>query len=187
MTLRQGALRAAATPYQSLDSNPMKSPTHRLAPLALAMLAAFNVHAKPAAVWVYVYEQARPQAAIELAVDDRTAGTTAANGAVGTHAEPGAHTFALKRGDDELLEFELELADGEEVQVSASLTPGRAPIYTVRSNLKGERTVDLAPPAAPAVAASTGATPATQGAQVMAEVDVVDETPEPEKIGRAHV
>ncbi len=157
----------------------MKPSTRRLAPLALAMLAAFNVHAKPAAVWVYVYEQAKPQAAIALEVDDKAAGTTAANGAVGTSAEPGTRTFTLKRGNDELLEFDLELADGEEVQVSAALTPGRAPIYTVRSNLKGEKTIDLAPPAAaPSAVAPAGVTP--DGAQVLSEVAVVDDTPESE-------
>ncbi len=161
----------------------MKTKSRRFTPLALAMLAAFNVHAAPAAVWVYVYEQAKPQPAIELSVDAKVAGTTAANGSVGTQAEPGKHAFVLRRGEEELLEFELELADGEQVQVSASLTPGRAPIYTVRSNLHGDRTIDTAPaPAAVAAGteAETDVVATADTAQTLASVDVVDESPESE-------
>ena len=156
----------------------MKLNSCRFAPLALAMFAAFNVHAEPAAVWVYVYEQAKPQIAVELSVDDKVAGTTAANGSVAARAEPGKHSFLLKRGTDELLEFELEVADGEQVQISASVTPGRAPIYTVRSSLHGDRTIDTAPAAPPS--ATTAAIPAiAPGAdtQTLAEVDVVDAAP----------
>ncbi len=157
----------------------MHSNRRRLAPLALAMLATFGIHAEPASVWIYVYEQAKPQEAIELVVDERPAGATGANGAVGTSAEPGTHAFRLKRGAEELLSFELELADREEVQISASLTPGRAPIYTLRSNLKGERTIDLAPQAAPEPIAAVG-DEAAAATPVMAGVDVVDEVPEDE-------
>lgn len=155
----------------------MKTKTRCFTPLALAMFAAFNVHAAPAAVWVYVYEQAKPQAAVELSVDAKVAGKTAANGSVGTQAEPGKHAFVLKRGTEELLEFELDLADGEQVQVSASLTPGRAPIYTVRSNLHGDRTIDTAPPVVAAADAEAPAVAPAGAAQTLAEVDVVDEAP----------
>lgn len=159
----------------------MHSNRRRLAPLALAMLATFSVHAEPASVWIYVYEQAKPQEAVELVVDDKPAGATAANGAVGTTSEPGTHTFRLKRGDEELLQFDLDLADREEVQISASLTPGRAPIYTLRSNLKGQRTIDLAPPAAPAaVAVADAGDESATRTPVMAGVDVIDEVPEDE-------
>lgn len=117
---------------------------------AIALGLAAPAQAAPGQVWVYPYRQSAPAPEIEIAIGPRPAAAAGAQGAVGAALPAGTHRVVLSQGGAELAAFPVELSDDEQLQVAVTLMPGRAPVYTLSSNLHGRRTVDLAAVAVPA-------------------------------------
>lgn len=114
----------------------MTSKTRRtlgtLCALALSIRAALA--AEPAAVNVVAFDRATPLARAEVVVDGRVAGRTNADGAVLLRIEPGARELVLRVDGREVLSQSLELAEGESVELIATIAPDAEPRVLLESS-----------------------------------------------------
>lgn len=132
------------------------------------------VQAQPrgaAQVWVYAYRAGQPAAGVEVKLGARVLGVTSAQGVVGGPVTTGAQTLEVRDGQ-RVVPIELDLAEGEQVQIALQFVPGRAPAYTLKSSVSGTRTVDLAAEEARAAAAAQAAAEAERGATTLDAVQV---------------
>ncbi len=132
------------------------------------------VQAQPrgaAQVWVYAYRAGQPAAGVEVKLGARVLGVTSAQGVVGGAVTTGAQTLEVRDGQ-RVVPIELDLAEGEQVQIALQFVPGRAPAYTLKSSVSGTRTVDLAAEEARAAAAAQAAAEAERGATTLDAVEV---------------
>ncbi|GIX38928.1 MAG: hypothetical protein KatS3mg127_2167 [Silanimonas sp.] len=132
------------------------------------------VQAQPrgaAQIWVYAYRAGQPAAGVEVKLGARVLGVTSAQGVVGGAVTTGAQTLEVRDGQ-RVVPIELDLAEGEQVQIALQFVPGRAPAYTLKSSVSGTRTVDLAAEEARAAAAAQAAAEAERGATTLDAVEV---------------
>lgn len=112
--------------------------------LALAQDAAAAPAAATASVWLYLFENQAAAPGLDIQVDGRAGARTDAKGSVAFKLPPGAHRVTVARAGETVLEMPLEVAAGEQLQISASLFADRAPVYQLESSIKGKKTVDVA-------------------------------------------
>ena len=89
----------------------------------------------PVDLTLIVLQQGRPVPGVELTVDGHAYGTTGGGGALFTKFDAGERNVALRRGDDTVLEIELETIADETLQIIAVLDPnGGEPRIDIESS-----------------------------------------------------
>lgn len=156
----------------------MTRPSSKLRLAILAALAAGSsaFAADPASVWVYTYEGGVVVNDVTATVDGNPVAAPNAQGVIAAQLAPGQHELVLRRGDTAVATIPIVVEDGEKLQVSVAVQGARGPIYTLKSDRHGDRTVDTAtaqPPAGPE------ALPAVAEPEPIAsESDVATDAPE---------
>ncbi len=80
---------------------------------ALTLGIQLALAAEPAQVDIVAFEAGAPLAQVAVFVDDVGRGTTNADGAAYLTLDPGKHVIVLRRGETELLRYELNVVEGE--------------------------------------------------------------------------
>ncbi len=111
----------------------MKRTLGTLAILALAIRAALA--ATPAELNLVAFEDTTPLAQAIVEVDGDDVGATNADGSAQLRLQPGKRTIVLKRDGQELLRYEIEVADGETAELIATLRAGQPPQIAVESSI----------------------------------------------------
>jgi hypothetical protein len=139
-----------------------------LSALALGVRLAFAAHPASAApapatpvqpdaraiVYLYAFVDQAPMAGVSISLAGAPAGTTDAKGVWSKYLPEGTHELVVTRTGEAPITVPLTIVAREQLQLSVSWLASRAPFYTVKSSVSGERTVDLTPAPA-AVAQST--------------------------------
>ncbi len=119
-----------------------------LAALALAVRAALA--ASPAELNVVAFDGETPLAAAIVEVDGDAIGATNADGTAQLQLQPGKRVIVLRRDGAELLRYEIEVAEGENAELIATLRDGAEPSVQVESSLGARETRAAAAPTAAA-------------------------------------
>lgn len=142
----------------------MKRTLGTLAALALAVRAALA--AAPAELNVVAFDGETPLAAAIVEVDGDAIGATNADGTAQLQLMPGKRTIVLRRDGAELLRYEIEVAEGENAELIATLRAGAEPSVQLESSLGARESRSAA---APAAAADTGPPGTLRGRIVSSE------------------
>jgi hypothetical protein len=126
----------------------MKRTLGTLAVLALAVRAALA--AAPAELNVVAFDGEAPLAAAIVEVDGDQVGATNADGTAQLRLQPGKRVIVLRRDGAELLRYEVEVAEGENAELIATLRAGAEPAVTLESSLGARENRAAAAPAADA-------------------------------------
>jgi len=126
----------------------MKRTLGTLAALALAVRAALA--ASPAELNVVAFDGETPLAAAIVEVDGDAIGATNADGTAQLQLQPGKRVIVLRRDGAELLRYEIEVAEGENAELIATLRDGAEPSVQVESSLGARETRAAAAPTAAA-------------------------------------
>jgi len=129
----------------------MKRTLGTLAVLVLAIRSALA--ATPAELNVVAFEDSTPLAQAIVEVDGNDIGATNADGSAQLRLAPGKRVLVLKRDGQELLRYEIEVAEGETAELIATLRGGLPPQIAVESSLgdgADRGTANTAPAAADA-------------------------------------
>ncbi|MFO0028257.1 MAG: TonB-dependent receptor domain-containing protein [Pseudomonadota bacterium] len=126
----------------------MKRTLGTLAALALAVRAALA--ASPAELNVVAFDGETPLAAAIVEVDGDAIGATNADGTAQLQLQPGKRVIVLRRDGAELLRYEIEVAEGENAELIATLRDGAEPSVQVESSLGARQTRAAAAPTAAA-------------------------------------
>jgi outer membrane receptor protein involved in Fe transport len=101
---------------------------------ALALSIRVALAADPAVLNVVAFDQATPIASAEIVVDGRLAGRTNSDGAVLLRLAPGSRELVLRVDGREVLRQSLELAEGENAELIATISPGAEPRVLLESS-----------------------------------------------------
>jgi hypothetical protein len=101
---------------------------------ALALSIRVALAAEPAALNIVAFDRATPIAAAEVVIDGRLAGRTNADGAVLLKLAPGARELVLRVDGREVLKRSLELAEGENAELIATISPDAEPQVLLESS-----------------------------------------------------
>jgi TonB-dependent receptor len=132
----------------------MKRTLGTLAALALAVRAALA--ATPAELNVVAFDGETPLAAAIVEVDGDQVGATNADGAAQLQLAPGKRVIVLRRDGAELLRYEIEVAEGENAELIATLRAGAEPSVQLESSLGARESRSAAAPTAAADAGPPG-------------------------------
>ena len=132
----------------------MKRTLGTLAALALAVRAALA--ATPAELNVVAFDGETPLAAAIVEVDGDAIGATNADGTAQLQLQPGKRVIVLRRDGAELLRYEIEVAEGENAELIATLRAGAEPSVQLESSLGARETRTAAAPTAAADAGPPG-------------------------------
>jgi uncharacterized membrane protein len=116
----------------------MKRTLGTLAALALAVRAALA--ATPAELNVVAFDGETPLAAAIVEVDGDQVGATNADGTAQLQLQPGKRVIVLRRDGAELLRYEIEVAEGENAELIATLRAGAEPSVQLESSLGARET-----------------------------------------------
>lgn len=101
------------------------------ASLALALRVALA--AEPAALHVYAFEDGAPVRDAEVRIDGIPRGRLSPDGAIHLDLPPGTRVLELRRDDAVVLQWKLELAEGEDAELIATLRPDGEPQVSFES------------------------------------------------------
>jgi outer membrane receptor for ferrienterochelin and colicin len=155
------------------------SPALRLAILAALAVSPSLAAADPASVWVYTYERGTAVTNVTATIDGEPVAAPNAQGVIAARIAPGEHELVIRRGDVAVATIPIVVEDGEQLQVSVSVQAERGPVYTLRSDRHGDRTIDTAAAVAPP--AGVEALPAVAETEPLAgdaAPDVASDAPE---------
>jgi len=128
----------------------MKLPARaKLALAILTLLQSGHAFAAPAIVDLFVFDGAKPLPDVSAHVAGAPVAKAGANGGVRLTLDPGEYEIDAQRAGASLLTLPIRVQDGEQIQVSAAMVAGRAPVYRIISSISGERIVDSAPAPTP--------------------------------------
>lgn len=132
----------------------MKRTLGTLAALALAVRAALA--ATPAELNVVAFEGEAPLAAAIVEVDGDAVAATNADGTAQLRLLPGKRVIVLRRDGTELLRHEIEVTEGENAELIATLRDGAEPSVQLESSLGARESRTAAAPTAAADAGPPG-------------------------------
>jgi len=101
---------------------------------ALALSIRVALAAEPAALHIVAFDRATPLARAEVVVDGRVVGRTNDDGAVLVRIEPGARELRMRVEGREVLRQSIELAEGENVELIATIAPDAEPRVLIESS-----------------------------------------------------
>lgn len=101
---------------------------------ALALSIRVALAAEPAALNVVAFDRATPIARAEVVIDGRLAGRTNDDGAVLLKLAPGSRELVLRVDGREVLKRSLELAEGENAELIATISPDGEPQVLLESS-----------------------------------------------------
>jgi hypothetical protein len=126
----------------------MKRTLGLLTALTLAVRAALA--AESAELNLVVFDGETPVAQAGVEIDGAAVTATNADGTAQLRLEPGRHVLVLRRDGSELLRYEVEIAEGENAELIATLQAGAEPSVRLESSLGTRDARTAAAPAADA-------------------------------------
>jgi hypothetical protein len=107
----------------------------------------FKAHAEePASVYIYLFESDKPLPQVEIIVDGGMRGKSDSDGSASMKLEPGQHHFSFRQNATEILDLDLPLTEGENIQlIITTFGQGQDSIIDIESSnsAAGQRLLEM--------------------------------------------